>query len=146
VREALLELAGGVMPADRIAAIGAMTGVSDPMMVPGLVHALGDRVDAVVDAAHDTLVHITCQDFGTDARPWLRWWENNAGRHRVEWLIDALTHEVSDIRRMAGEQLRLLTKEYFGYGSELAPRERERAQQRYRDWWITDGRTRFHGE
>jgi hypothetical protein len=46
---------------------------------------------------------------------------------------------------LAGEQLRLLTKEYFGYGSELAARERERAQQRYRDWWITDGRSRFLG-
>jgi hypothetical protein len=145
VREALLELAGGVVPADRISAIGAMIEVSDPLMVPGLVHALGDRDDAVVEAAHETLVHITAQDFGTDARPWLRWWETNAGRHRIEWLIDALTHEVSDIRRMAGEQLRMLTREYFGYGSELPARERERAQQRYRDWWITDGRSRFLG-
>jgi hypothetical protein len=145
VREALLELAGGVVPADRVSAIRAMIEVSDPLMVPGLVHALGDRDDSVVEAAHDTLVRITAQDFGTDARPWLRWWENNAGRHRVEWLIDALTHEVSDIRRLAGEQLRLLTKEYFGYGSELPARERERAQQRYRDWWITDGRPRFLG-
>jgi hypothetical protein len=61
----------------------------------------------------------------------------------MEWLIDSLTHEVAEIRRAAGEELRSLSKEYFGYASDLPPRDRERAQQRYRDWWITEGRARF---
>jgi hypothetical protein len=59
-------------------------------------------------------------------------------------MIDALTHDVSEIRRAAGDELRALSREYFGYSSDLPPRDRERAQQRYRDWWITEGRTRFH--
>jgi hypothetical protein len=75
----------------------------------------------------------------------MRWWELNSSRHRLEWLIDALIHEVSEIRRAAGEELRALSKEYFGYASDLPPRDRERAQQRYRDWWVTEGRTRFRG-
>ena len=97
----------------------------------------------MVVAAHAALVQVTRQDFGTDARPWLKWWEQNSTKHRVEWLIDALTHEVSEVRRFAGEELRTVTKEYFGYASDLPPRDRDRAKQRYRDWWLTEGKARF---
>jgi hypothetical protein len=54
-----------------------------------------------------------------------------------------MSHEVSEIRRAAGEELRSLSKEYFGYASDLPQRDRERSQQRYRDWWVTEGRARF---
>jgi hypothetical protein len=50
---------------------------------------------------------------------------------------------VSEIRKAGGEELRALTKEYFGYASDLPPRDRERAKQRYRDWWVTEGKARF---
>ncbi len=143
VREALLELAMGVAFVDRLGAIRAMSEIRDPLMVPGLIQALGDHEENVAAAARDALVTVTCQDFGADARAWLRWWEANGARHRVEWLIDSLMHEVANVRRLAGEQLRALSKEYFGYGSELPSRDRERAQQRYRDWWVTEGRGRF---
>ena len=143
VRAALTRLGRGAEPAERVGAIRAMAELRDPALVPDLIHALGDREENVVAAAHEALVRASCQDFGADARPWLRWWETHATKHRVEWLIDALTHEVSEIRRLAGEQLRAVTKEYFGYGSDLPARDRERAQQRYRDWWITEGRARF---
>lgn len=143
VREALVVLAHGVDPTERAAAMRAMGELRDGAMVPELVRALGDSDEAVVTAAHDALVRVTRADFGADARPWLRWWEQNSGRHRIEWLIDALTHEVSEMRRAAGEELRATTKEYFGYASDLPARDRERAQQRYRDWWITEGRARF---
>jgi hypothetical protein len=146
VRSALSKLARAPDPGDRVAAARAMGQVRDPLLVPDLIHSLGDREEAAVTAAHEALVHVTCEDFGGDARPWLRWWEANASRHRVEWLIDGLTHEVSEIRRMAGDQLRTVSKEYFGYGSELPARDRERAQQRYRDWWITEGRARFRAQ
>jgi hypothetical protein len=115
----------------------------EPSLVPDLVRALADGDEAVVASAHASLVLVTRQDFGLDARPWLRWWELSASRYRIEWLIDALTHEVSEIRRAAGEELRSLSKEYFGYASDLPQRDRERSQQRYRDWWVTEGRARF---
>ena len=143
VRDALIHLARAATPDDRMASIRAMAKLREAPFVPELVHALGDDDDGVVAAAHDALVQVTRQDLGTDARPWLRWWEQNSGKHRIEWLIDALAHDVAEIRRSAAEELRALTKEYFGYAGDLPPRDRDRAQQRYRDWWLMEGRSRF---
>jgi hypothetical protein len=143
VRAGVLSVAHGADPIDRAAAMRVMGELREPLLVPDLVRALADGDEAVVASAHASLVLVTRQDFGLDARPWLRWWELSASRNRVEWLIDALTHEVSEIRRAAGEELRSATKEYFGYASDLPQRDRERAQQRYRDWWVTEGRARF---
>ncbi len=143
VRDSILGLAHAVDAKDRVAAMVAMAELRQPAMVPELVRALGDGDETVVAAAHSALVQVTRQDFGTDARPWLRWWDQSSAKHRVEWLIDALTHDVSEIRKGAGEELRTVTKEYFGYSSDLPSRDRERARQRYRDWWITEGKARF---
>jgi hypothetical protein len=143
VRDALVELVHAVAQGQRLAAIFAMARVRDAGFVPELVRALGDGEDRVVEAAHQALGELTRQDFGTDARPWLKWWQQNASRHRVEWLIDALTHDVTTVRRSAGDELRAVTREYFGYSSDLPQRDRERAQQRYRDWWLMEGRARF---
>jgi hypothetical protein len=143
VREALLSLAYAPTSADRIAALGAIAKLRDASFVPELVRALGDSDDSVVTAAHAALVQVTLEDLGTDARLWIRWLEQNSDRHRIEWLIDALGHDVTEIRKSAGEELRALTKEYFGYAGDSPPRDRDRAQQRYRDWWEVEGRSRF---
>ena len=143
VRAAVLGMSRSADPADRVAAVYAMAELREPSLVPDLVRALADGDEGVVATAQAALVQVTMQDLGADARPWLRWWEINASRHRVEWLIDALTHEVAEIRRAAGEELRATSKEYFGYAADLPPRDRERSQQRYRDWWVTEGRARF---
>ncbi|MDP8999143.1 MAG: HEAT repeat domain-containing protein, partial [Myxococcota bacterium] len=142
VRDALRSLSKAGR-AERAVAIGAMARLRHAALVPDLIAALSDSEGEVVGAAHDALTQVTAQDFGHDARPWLSWWTANASRHRIEWLIDALTNDVSEIRRVAGEELRVMTREYFGYSSDLPPRDRERTQQRYRDWWVTEGRTRF---
>jgi hypothetical protein len=140
VAQTLREHAEESDPSQRAIAMRAAGAVRDSALVPLLMRGLGDGNDDVVTAAHDALVQVTRQDFGTDARPWMKWWEQNSGRHRLEWLIDALTHDVSEVRRAAGDELRLLSRQYFGFSSDLPPRDRERAQQRYRDWWITEGR------
>jgi HEAT repeat protein len=142
VSDALKDLARSTDARSRAASSRAMGEVRDPWVVPELTAGLRDAADDVAVAAHDALVLVTRQDFGRDPRPWLRWWDQNGRRHRIEWLIDALTHEVSEIRRASGEELRAVSRQYFGYASELPPRDRERAQQRYRDWWITEGRAR----
>jgi hypothetical protein len=143
VRDAIKDLAVSADSADRAGAFAAMARLRQPAFVPDLMRALADGDERVVAAAHEALVQVTWQDFGSDALPWLKWWEQNGSLHRIEWLIDSLTNEVSEIRRGAGEELRAMTREYFGYSNDLPPRDRERAQQRYRDWWITEGRTRF---
>jgi len=143
MRDAAKALAGSADPADRAAAMRAMGELGQAALVPELLGALADGDERVVATAHDALVRLTRQDLGGDARPWLAWWETNGSRHRIEWLIDALTNDVTEIRRAAGEELRAITREYFGYASDLPARDRERARQRYHDWWVTEGRTRF---
>jgi hypothetical protein len=142
-RGAIREHARSLDPVERAAAMRVMGQLRDPVLVPELVRALVDDHSRVVAAAHDALVQVSCQDFGMDARPWVRWWDHHSTQHRIEWLIDALSHESIDIRRVAAGELRGVTGEYFGYSADLPARERERAQQRYRDWWATDGRARF---
>jgi hypothetical protein len=142
---AVNEMARATDPRDRQVAVMAMGELREPAQVPELIRALGDGDEAVVETAERSLGLVTRQDLGADARRWVKWWEQNALRHRIEWLIDALTHEVSEIRRAAGDELKSVTKEYFGYSADLPPRDRERAQQRYRDWWITEGKARFRG-
>jgi hypothetical protein len=127
---------------EREAAMRALSEVREPWAVPDLVAGLRDDDDDVVARAHAGLVLVTRQDFRRDWRAWSKWWDQNGTRHRLEWLIDALTHDLSELRRAAGEELRSLSHQYFGYASDLPARDRERAQQRYRDWWITEGRAR----
>jgi hypothetical protein len=127
----------------RIEMIETLGELRERLAVPLLIDALGDEQEDVAAAARKALMIVTRQDLGRDAKRWQAWWAQNAGRHRIEWLVDALMHEVPAIRRAAGDELKALTKEYFGYYDDLPRKEREKAQQRYRDWWATDGRMRF---
>jgi hypothetical protein len=52
-------------------------------------------------------------------------------------------HDDVEIRRAAGEELKAITKEYFGYYDDLSKGERAKAQRRYRDWWESTGKSRF---
>ncbi|WP_437593228.1 HEAT repeat domain-containing protein [Sorangium sp. So ce1000] len=130
-------------PARRLSAIETMTEIRSGASVPALVSALADPHEAIVEAAARALVVITRDDLGRDARRWLSWWSMNGERHRIEWIIDALTHEKPAIRRAAIDELKGITKEYFGYYEDLPRQEREAAQERYRAWWISEGRSRF---
>jgi hypothetical protein len=127
----------------RVLAIDTMGEIRVGAMVPPLVAVLADVSDDVGDAARRALLLITRQDFARDTRRWLEWWSANGARHRIEWLMDALMHETPAVRRAAGDELKQLTKEYFGYYDDLPKRERERAQARYREWWEREGRERF---
>jgi HEAT repeat protein len=127
----------------RIEMIETLGELRERLAVPLLIDALNDELEEVAAAARRALMIVTRQDLGRDARKWQAWWAQNATRHRVEWLMDALMHEVPAIRRAAGDELKAITKEYFGYYDDLPRKEREKAQQRYRDWWGAEGRLRF---
>lgn len=131
--------------ARRRLAIETMAEIRDPSMAVPLMAVLDDPSEDVAEAARKALLAITRQDFGRDTRRWAEWWQEHAGRHRIEWLIDALMHDLPSMRRAAGEELKQLTKEYFGYYDDLPKRERERAQARYREWWQREGRARHGG-
>jgi HEAT repeats len=127
----------------RHAIIEALADLRDGNGVPTLIRLVQDPTPDIVRSAHWALVVITHQDFSTNAAMWEEWWRQNGQRHRIEWLIDALMHDSQEIRRAAGDELKALTKEYFGYYDDLPLKERLRAQERYREWWGTKGKARF---
>ena len=123
--------------------IDVLEELREPQAVPAFIHAMADGAEDLAQIARRALCTLTRQDFGTDIQRWASWWQKNGQRHRIEWLIDALVHDTPSIRNAAGEELKTITKEYFGYYDDLPRREREKAQHRYREWWQTTGRARF---
>jgi hypothetical protein len=126
-------------------AASALGELRDVDAVPLLIAALSDRDGPLSLAAQRALVLITRQDFGTTAQHWVDWWSTASGQHRVEWLIDALLHVEGTLRHDASEELKKLTGQFFGYYYNLPRRERERAHQRYIEWWRREGAERFAG-
>jgi hypothetical protein len=127
----------------RVQAIEALGDTRESSAAGVLIPFLDDPSPDVTTPTRTALVTVTRQDFGADPKRWAAWWEANKSRHRLEWLIDSLMHEQRSIRGLASDELRTLTKEYFGYYDDLPKRERERAQARYREWWESIGKVRF---
>jgi hypothetical protein len=130
-------------PVRRVVTIDALGEMRDPLVVPILLGALSYDDEDIGIAVRRALVLVTRQDFGRDTKKWLAWWRESSSRHRIEWLIDALTHDLPALRRAAGQELKALTEEYFGYYDDLPKKDRERAQQHYREWWKNEGQARF---
>jgi hypothetical protein len=127
----------------RHALIEAVADLRDGRAIPTVLRLLEDRSADIVRSAHWALVVLARQDYGRSAAAWEEWWRHNSARHRIEWLIDALLHDSADIRRAAGDELKSTTKEYFGYYDDLPVAERQKAQNRYREWWEAKGKARF---
>ena len=127
----------------RLAMLAALAGVRDPISVPAIIPLLTDPKPEIVQATEAALTVLTRRQFGTEVGRWTEWWDANGDRHRIEWLIDSLTHMDQEIRAAAGDELKKITKEYFGYYDDLPRKERARAQQRYREWWESRGKTIF---
>ncbi len=143
VVERLGEIAKSTSDARRVRAIEALGEAREPQAVPVLLTLIEDAQEPIVNAARAALVLITQQDFARDADRWIAWWGENLERHRLEWLIDALMSDQRALRTSASEELKAITKEFFGYYDDLPKRERLAAQARYRDWWENIGRVRF---
>ncbi|MGE5185254.1 MAG: hypothetical protein ACM31C_24460 [Acidobacteriota bacterium] len=115
----------------------------------GDVEAIGDligvieRGDRSADHVRKALVALTAQDFGASERKWRKWWDAARKRHRIEWLIEGLSHKDDAIRELAILDLRRLTGEYFGYHHDLPKKERELAAERWVAWWRDTGHRRF---
>jgi hypothetical protein len=137
-------LTDGARPEEqRHALIEAIADLRDGRAVPTVLRLLEDRSSDIVRSAHWALVVLARQDYGLSAAAWEEWWRHNSARHRIEWLIDALAHESQEVRRAAGDELKSSTKEYFGYYDDLPVAERQKAQNRYREWWENKGKARF---
>ncbi len=115
----------------------------DSASVPRLISFLSLDTEPVVHKALWVLTVVTRQDFGRDVSAWHDWWQSHQGKHRFQWLIEALDHPDVRIRKAAADELQVEAKDSFGYSEHLPEPERRAAQQRYQDWWDTTGARRF---
>jgi HEAT repeat protein len=127
----------------RRTALEALREIRDTAAIPLFIKMLDDIHSELNSEAQSSLSVLARTDLGAEARAWHKWWRANKERHRIEWLIDALMHEDSKFRRAAGDELKNVTKEYFGYYDDLPRKERAGAQARYLQWWEAKGRARF---
>jgi hypothetical protein len=127
----------------RRTAIRALAELRDAQAVPMLLAVLDDDDEGVRGEAHRALVTLTRQDFGLQRKRWEPWAEKHARAHRIEWLIDALLHDDESLRAAAGDELKRVTQEYYGYHPGSPRRERERVHRKYQQWWESEGRARF---
>lgn len=130
-------------PERRRLAANGLADLRDGEALSVLISALGDSDASLRAVVRYSLVQLARQDFGENVAQWREWEERAAGRHRVEWLIEALAHDEPTIRNDASEELKKLTGYFAGYYFNLPKRERERAQAQYREWWDREGRSRF---
>ncbi|MFH1812396.1 MAG: hypothetical protein ABIJ09_26920 [Pseudomonadota bacterium] len=107
----------------------------DVSSVPHLVGCLSAREPELVAEAVQALAAITMQTLGSSQRKWLKWWEKNQIRSRVEWLIDGLRHRDRNIRYAASVELTGIARETFGYDYDGKKRDREKAAKAWDRWW-----------
>jgi len=124
------------------AATTAIVHLCDIEAVDELIEAV-ERGDRGGEHVRKALVALTAQDFGLSTRKWRKWYDGAAKRHRIEWLIDGLSHKEDAIRELAINDLRRITGEYFGYHHDLPRKERELAADRWQSWWREVGMRRF---
>lgn len=124
------------------AASAAIVELGDVEAIADLIGVI-ERSDRGGEHARKALVSLTAQDFGPSEKRWRKWYDASRTRHRIEWLIDGLSHKEDELREVAINVLRRLTGEYFGYHHDLPRKERDLAAERWAAWWRETGQRRF---
>ena len=143
VRAGVLALARSADPIDRSAAMRVMGELREPVLVPELVRALGDGDEAVGRGG----ARRARAGHAAGLRPRRAPLAALVGAERVAQ-PPGVAHRRADARDLrdpprggrgaAGAQQGVLRLR-----ERSAPARPRRAQQRYRDWWVTEGRARF---
>ncbi len=128
-------------PRVKVAADG-LTKLADITAISDLIDAHSRGGDAA-EVSRRALFQLTGQDLGNSNRKWRSWWESNQGRHRIEWMLDGLSHKNAEVRKHASETLRNITGEFFGYGHDLPKKERDKTRKLWEEWWQESGKERF---
>ncbi|MFT3696144.1 MAG: HEAT repeat domain-containing protein [Kofleriaceae bacterium] len=124
------------------ASTAAIVALGDIEAIGDLIGAI-ERADRAGDHIRKALVSLTAQDFGPSEKKWRKWYEGARKRHRIEWLIEGLSHKDDPIREASIQDLRRLTGEYFGYHHDLPRKDRDVAAERWASWWRESGMRRF---
>lgn len=133
----------GLSSESRMSAVEALADIREHEAIPTLLQLLDDADASLVRATRWALSVLTRQDFGTSNEAWKKFWQENRDLDRVEWLISSLAHEQRDLRRAAGEELKALAGQDFGYNEDLPESDRRTAQAEFRRWWTTEGKARL---
>jgi hypothetical protein len=124
------------------AASAAVVALGDIDSIGDLIGAI-ERQDRAGEHIRKALSSLTAQDFGPHEKKWRKWYEGARRQHRIEWLIEGLTHKEDPIREAAIGDLRRLTGEYFGYHHDLPRKDRDASAERWTQWWREIGMRRF---
>jgi hypothetical protein len=135
LRRALLS-GVGERPLLAARALGALRDVES---IPILIQALESGSPETTEAAADALAQITLQRHGPNPQRWLRWWKENRGRSRAEWLFAALTAPDRELRLAASGELRSAAEPPVRYSVDLPIAELEAASRSWWVWWSRQG-------
>lgn len=120
-------------PAERrAAAANTIAALASASSVTALIDGLRTQDFALQAAIAEALRELTCQEFGPDLDAWTQWLSGHGARDRVEWLLDALSHESAALRQKALSSLKPIVPislegfEALDRGDQLAVIERSR--------------------
>ena len=105
-------------PLQRVAAIEKLSKYEDPALVP--------FVEALLDDTYEMNRFYAANTLGS--------WEAMAS---VPALIEALTDDFAFVRKEANAALVMITKEDMGYDAKASDRDRQKAAERWSEWWKT---------
>ncbi len=137
LRRALLSGVGS-RPVLAARALGALRDVES---IPILIQALESGSPETAEAAAEALAGITMQRHGPNPQKWLRWWKENRGRSRAEWLFAALTSPDRDLRLAASGELRSAGDPPVRYSVDMPSAELDAASRAWWVWWSRQGIT-----
>lgn len=129
-------------PLRRSLAARSLGALHDRESIEGLIGLTGSDDQMCAQAAAEALEEITKASFGTQPRSWTRWWAENRGRRRVEWLVAALRHPELDLRLAAIEELSRAFHDNLGFFADGPPAEREAAVRQWEATIAQPGRIR----
>jgi hypothetical protein len=135
LRRGLLSGIGG-RPIRAAEALGALRDVES---IPILIQAFEGGSPEAGRAAAEALSRITLQRLGPSAQKWLRWWKENRGRSRAEWLFAGLTSEDAGMREAASAELRAIAEPPVRYSPDMSTVELATASRAWWAWWARQG-------
>jgi len=110
----------------------------DLRSVPHLIGCLSAREPELVAESMQALTAITMQTLGSAQKKWVKWWDKNRQRNRVEWLIEGLRHPDRNIRYAAHLELSAIARASFDYNYDGKKGDREKAAKRFEKWWAVE--------
>ncbi len=130
-------------PPRRIRILEAVGAVGQPIAVPMVLPLVGDGLAQVGEAARRALVRLTGQDYRLDSRKWSGWWTSNVGRHRYEWLIDAVLQDDPRLRKEALDELSGPVGRPLALEVDAGPERLEAMHLELMHWWKAVGVKKF---